>query len=153
MTSRPSARRFRKLPPFDVSSASEAHKIREEVRRAFVLGLSRRVRRYIDYATHLRMRLIVPHIRRAVLIGNSVRAVVGRRVVKAVPAFVNGYKPLIASLGHLGRGEEAAPYIQKLLSLEPDFTIEKFRKSYPFKLPGDCGNYCKGLQLAGIPKH
>src|SRR5262249_61208725 len=37
--------------------------------------------------------------------------VVGRRVVTANPHFINGYKPLIASLGHLGRRDEAAPYI------------------------------------------
>jgi DNA-binding SARP family transcriptional activator len=78
--------------------------------------------------------------------------VVGRRVVKANPAFINGYKPLIASLGHLARREEAAPYVEKLLSLEPDFTIEKFRKAYPFKRQQDRDDYCKGLRLAGIPK-
>jgi DNA-binding SARP family transcriptional activator len=78
--------------------------------------------------------------------------VVGRRVVKAVPEFINAYKPVIASLGHLGRRQEAAPYVQKLLSLEPDFTIAKFRKAYPFKLAEDRDNYCKGLLLAGIPK-
>jgi DNA-binding SARP family transcriptional activator len=78
--------------------------------------------------------------------------VVGRRVMKSVPNFINGYKPLIASLGHLGRREEAAQYVQKLLSLEPNFTIEKFRTEYPFKLPQDCDNYCEGLRLAGIPK-
>jgi DNA-binding SARP family transcriptional activator/Tfp pilus assembly protein PilF len=78
--------------------------------------------------------------------------VVGRRVVKSVPDFINGYKPLIASLGHLGRREEAAPYVERLLSLEPDFTIEKFRKAYPFKRPQDRDDYCKGLRLAGIPK-
>lgn len=77
---------------------------------------------------------------------------VGRRVMKSVPNFINGYKPLIASLGHLGRREEAAPYIEKLLSLEPDFTIEKFRNDYPFKWPQDRDNYCKGLRLAGIPR-
>jgi DNA-binding SARP family transcriptional activator len=77
--------------------------------------------------------------------------VVGRRVVRANPDFINGYKPLIASLGHLGRCDEAAPYIDKLLSLEPNFTIEKFRKDYPFKHPQDRDNYCKGLRLAGIP--
>ena len=53
-------------------------------------------------------------------------------------------------VGHLGRREEAAPYIQKLLSLEPDFTIEKFKRGYPFKRAEDCENYCKGLHLAGI---
>jgi adenylate cyclase len=76
--------------------------------------------------------------------------VVGRRVVKANPEFINGYKPLIASLGHLGRPDEAAPYIEKLLLLEPNFSIEKFRKEYPFKLPHDCDNYCNGLRLAGL---
>ncbi|HML14307.1 MAG TPA: BTAD domain-containing putative transcriptional regulator [Xanthobacteraceae bacterium] len=79
-------------------------------------------------------------------------AVVGRRVVKANPDFVNGYKPLIAALGHLCRRDEAAPYLDKLLSLEPDFTIERFRKVYPFKVAEDCDNYCRGLLLAGIPK-
>jgi DNA-binding SARP family transcriptional activator/TolB-like protein len=78
--------------------------------------------------------------------------VVGRRVVKANPEFINGYKPLIASLGHLRRREEAAPYIEKLVSLEPDFTIDKFKKVYPFKLPQDRDNYCQGLRLAGIRK-
>jgi DNA-binding SARP family transcriptional activator/TolB-like protein/Flp pilus assembly protein TadD len=78
--------------------------------------------------------------------------VVGRRVVKSVPYFNNAYKPLIASLGHLGRREEAAPYVDKLLSLEPDFTVEKFGKTYPFKLAEDRENYCKGLRLAGVPK-
>ena len=77
---------------------------------------------------------------------------VGRRVVTANPGFINGYKPLIASLGHLGRREEAAPYVEKLMSLEPDFTIEKFRKAYPFKQPQDRDTYCKGLRLAGIPQ-
>jgi DNA-binding SARP family transcriptional activator/TPR repeat protein len=78
--------------------------------------------------------------------------VVGRRVVKSVPDFINGYKPLIASLGHLGRRDEAAPYLEKLLSLEADFTVEKFRKAYPFKRSEDRDEYCKGLRLAGVPR-
>jgi DNA-binding SARP family transcriptional activator/TolB-like protein len=78
--------------------------------------------------------------------------VVGRRVVTANPNFINGYKPLIASLGHLRRRDEATPYVEKLLSLEPDFTVEKFRKDYPFKRPEDRDNYCKGLRLAGVPR-
>jgi DNA-binding SARP family transcriptional activator len=85
--------------------------------------------------------------------GDHERAViVGRRVVKTVPEFINGYKPLIASLGHLGRRDEAAPYVKKLLSLEPDFSVEKFGKVYPFKLAEDRENYCNGLRLAGVPK-
>src|SRR5262249_23656144 len=37
---------------------------------------------------------------------------VGRDSVKANPDFSAGYKPLIASLGHLGRADEAKPYIE-----------------------------------------
>ena len=79
-------------------------------------------------------------------------ALVGRRSVKANPEFVNGYKPLIASLGHLGRAAEAKPYVEKLLSLEPNFTIEGFAKVYPFKHASDSARYIAGLRLAGVPE-
>jgi tetratricopeptide (TPR) repeat protein len=79
-------------------------------------------------------------------------AVVGRRVVKTNPEFINGYKPLIASLGHLGRRNDAKPYIERLLSLEPDFTIQKFAEGYPFKLDRDRENYLEGLRRAGVPE-
>jgi DNA-binding SARP family transcriptional activator/TolB-like protein len=78
--------------------------------------------------------------------------VVGRRAVNALPDFVNGYKPLIAALGHLGRRDEATPYVDKLLSLEPNFTIERHRQVYPFKKAGDRRRYLKGLRLAGVPE-
>lgn len=77
---------------------------------------------------------------------------VGRRAVRANPEFSNGYKPLIASLGHLGRRGEAAPYVEKLLSLEPNFTVASFGKVYPFRKPEDRERYMKGLLLAGVPE-
>jgi DNA-binding SARP family transcriptional activator len=78
--------------------------------------------------------------------------IIGRRVVRANPAFVNGYKPLIISFGHLGRSDEAAPYIEKLLSLEPNFTVEKFGRVYPFRKPEDRERFMRGLILAGVPE-
>jgi DNA-binding SARP family transcriptional activator/Tfp pilus assembly protein PilF len=78
--------------------------------------------------------------------------VVGRRSVKTNPEFINGYKPLIASLGHLGRAHDAKPYLEKLLSLEPDFTLQKFHQGYPFKFAHDRDNYIEGLRLAGVPE-
>jgi DNA-binding SARP family transcriptional activator len=78
--------------------------------------------------------------------------VVGRRAAKANPDFVNGYKPLIAALGHLGRAEEAAPYIAKLLRLEPGFTVASFGSVYPFRKPFDRDHYIQGLLLAGVPR-
>ena len=78
--------------------------------------------------------------------------IVARRAVKANPEFVNGYKPLIAALGHLNRPDEAKPYIEKLLSIEPNFTIRRFGEVYPFRKREDRERYQMGLRLAGIPK-
>ena len=79
-------------------------------------------------------------------------AVFGRRVTKTRSEFVNGYKPLIAALGHLGRREEAKAYVDKLLSLEPGFTVERFGEVYPFKHASDREHYMMGLRLAGVPE-
>ena len=76
----------------------------------------------------------------------------GKRGTRACPNFSNGYKPLIAALGHLGRREDAAPYVQKLLQLEPHFTIARFIGSYPLARQEDRENYVRGLELAGVPK-
>lgn len=85
--------------------------------------------------------------------GDYERAVfVGRRAVDVNPNFVAGYKPLIAALGHLGRRDEAQEYVHKLLSLEPNFTVEKFGQVYAFKRPADRERYMAGLRLAGVPE-
>jgi DNA-binding SARP family transcriptional activator len=78
--------------------------------------------------------------------------IVGRRAVKVSPDFVNGYKPLIASLGHLGQRDEAQPYIDRLLKIEPNFTVERFGEVYPFKHESDRQHYMAGLRLAGVPE-
>jgi adenylate cyclase len=83
--------------------------------------------------------------------GDYERAVlVGRRAVEANPDLVNGYKPLIASLGHLRWRDEAQIYVRKLLSLEPNFTVAKFGLTYPNKKTSDRERYMEGLRLAGI---
>lgn len=79
-------------------------------------------------------------------------ATVGRRLVKGHPEFSNGYKPLIAVLGHLGRLEEAQPYITKLLELEPHFTVAQFGRVYPFQRDADRERYMEGLRVAGVPE-
>jgi DNA-binding SARP family transcriptional activator len=77
---------------------------------------------------------------------------VGRRNVAANPELSNAYKPLIAALGHLRRPDEAEPYVEKLLALEPGFTAQSFGQAYPFRKPEDRERYLEGLVLAGIPK-
>jgi TolB-like protein/cytochrome c-type biogenesis protein CcmH/NrfG len=77
---------------------------------------------------------------------------VGRATVKGNPDCQVIYRPLIAALGHLGRTDEAKPYVAKLLSLQPHFTVEHFGKMYPFKLDADRQRYMQGLKLAGVPE-
>ena len=79
-------------------------------------------------------------------------ATIGRRVVNSNPEFSNGYKPLIAALGHLGRREEAQAYVEKLRRMEPHFTVEHFGKVYPFRRDSDRQRYMQGLRLAGVPE-
>jgi DNA-binding SARP family transcriptional activator/TolB-like protein/Flp pilus assembly protein TadD len=75
---------------------------------------------------------------------------VGRRVVRANPEYSNAYKPLIAALGHLDRHEEAKPHIEKLLSLEPNFTVQRHGQVYPFRQASDREHYLEGLRRAGV---
>jgi TolB-like protein len=77
---------------------------------------------------------------------------VGRATLKGNPLCQIIYKPLIGALGHLGRTDEAKPYIAKLLSFEPNFTVEHFGKTYPIKRDDDRQRYMEGLRLAGIPE-
>jgi DNA-binding SARP family transcriptional activator len=75
----------------------------------------------------------------------------GRRFVRENPDFSNGYKPLLAALGHLGKTQEAQPYLQKLLALEPHFTVAQFLRTYPLARQEDRERYQRGLELAGVP--
>jgi len=84
--------------------------------------------------------------------GDYERAVlVGRDIIDRNPYSLVAYKHLIAALGLLRRAEEASPYVAKLLSLEPSFTVEHFAKTYPFKRASDRRRYMRGLLLAGVP--
>jgi hypothetical protein len=59
---------------------------------------------------------------------------------------------LIASLGHLGRREEAQVFVNGLLCREPDFTVESFLQMYPIKKKLERERYIAGLRLAGVPE-
>jgi DNA-binding SARP family transcriptional activator/TolB-like protein len=85
--------------------------------------------------------------------GEYDRAVrVGQRAIETNPGFTNGYKHVIAALGHLGRLEEAQRYLDRLLSHEPGFTMGQFAKNYPFKHARDLDRYLEGMRLAGAPE-
>ncbi len=77
-------------------------------------------------------------------------AVVGRAVTQLNPSFSGGYKPYIATLGYLGREQEAATALKRLLTIEPDFSIERFLERTPIESDENRAHYAEGLRLAGV---
>jgi tetratricopeptide (TPR) repeat protein len=75
---------------------------------------------------------------------------VGRSVTQLNPPFSAAYKPYLAALGHLGRHEEAAAVLQRLLAIEPEFTIGRFLLATPLEVASFRDHYAAGLRLAGV---
>ena len=76
----------------------------------------------------------------------------GKRILRENPNFNATYRPLIASLGHLGRIDEARMYLRRLQNLEPGFSIDWFRENYPPLQDDDCRRYIEGFRKAGVPE-
>jgi DNA-binding SARP family transcriptional activator/TolB-like protein len=77
-------------------------------------------------------------------------AAAGRAFTQLNPSFSGGYKPYLAALGYLGRTDEAATVLRRLLTIEPDFTIERFQSRLPMQPGADRDHYSEGLRLAGV---
>jgi DNA-binding SARP family transcriptional activator/TolB-like protein len=75
----------------------------------------------------------------------------GRRVTELNPLFLAGYKPYLATLGHLGETRRAETVLARLLTLEPGFSTDSFLASYPLTQPRDQDHYAEGLRRAGAP--
>jgi DNA-binding SARP family transcriptional activator/TolB-like protein len=77
-------------------------------------------------------------------------ATLGRTVSQLNPAFSAGLKPYLAALGHLGRESEIAMVRRRLLTLEPDFTVERYMSTTPLEQEADREHFAAGLRLAGV---
>ena len=77
----------------------------------------------------------------------------GRAVTEMNPALSAAYKPYLAALGHLGRAREGSLALQRLLAIEPDFTIERFLATTPLERQSDQELYAEGLRRAGVPEN
>jgi tetratricopeptide (TPR) repeat protein len=76
--------------------------------------------------------------------------VIGREVSEMNPAFSAACKPYLAALGHLGATEEAEMVRNRLLAIEPNFTIAAFIEASPFHRIEDRDLVAAGLRLSGI---
>jgi DNA-binding SARP family transcriptional activator/TolB-like protein len=74
----------------------------------------------------------------------------GHTLMQLNPAFSAGYKPHLAALGHLGRHQEAASVLRRLLAIEPNFTKERFLQTTLMSCKEDREHFVEGLTLAGV---
>jgi DNA-binding SARP family transcriptional activator/TolB-like protein len=77
-------------------------------------------------------------------------AEIGREVSQMNPAFEGACKPYLSALGHLGQTQEAEAVLERLMSIEPEFSIESFIATSPFERVEDREHYALGLRLAGV---
>ena len=75
-----------------------------------------------------------------------------RRTIRESPSFHAPYRPLIASLGQLGKIDEARDCVAALRRFEPGFSIDWFRANYPPLQQDDSRRYVDGLRKAGVPE-
>jgi adenylate cyclase len=71
------------------------------------------------------------------------------RAISEQDTWTASYRPLIASLAHLDRIDEAHRAIEQLLAYEPDYHVGKVRRLYR-PSPGAI-RYLEGLIKAGLP--
>ncbi|MGR3758956.1 adenylate/guanylate cyclase domain-containing protein [Roseobacteraceae bacterium NS-SX3] len=67
------------------------------------------------------------------------------------PAFVTPHRHLAACYARQGKAVQATAERQRVLELEPDFSIGKLARTLAYRDPAHRQNYCDGLRLAGLP--
>lgn len=92
--------------------------------------------------------MMLPHL----LTGAHARAVeIGRQVTELQPGLSAAYKPYLAALGHLGVPQEASEARERLLALEPGFTIRAYLDGSPLMRAQDRDHFAEGLRRVGLP--
>lgn len=93
------------------------------------------------------MALMMPHF----LTGNYEEvATIGRRAIELNPGCSSTYKGYLATLGLLGRDEEAHLVRARLLALEPGFSVQSALDRSPIMRREDLALYAEGLRRGGL---
>jgi len=93
--------------------------------------------------------LIMPHL----LLGEyDSAAEIGRRAIELNPWFSSAYKGYLAALGYLERGRETEAVRERLVMLEPSFSVEEAVARSPMTRAEDRARYAEGLRRAGLPE-
>ena len=95
------------------------------------------------------MALMIPHLARG---DYAVVVELGRRATALNAVFSSTQKGYLSALGHLGRTEEQAVVRERLLRLEPSFSVREAVLRSPLLRDEDRLRYAEGLRLAGLPE-
>lgn len=76
----------------------------------------------------------------------------GRQLTEVHPGLSAAWKPYVAALALAGRRAEAEAAAERLIAIEPGFTVERFLATAPFVRQEDRERYARGLREAGIPE-
>jgi DNA-binding SARP family transcriptional activator len=94
------------------------------------------------------MALVIVHLMR----GDFAAAIeAGRHAVDLNPLFSSTYKSYLSALGWMGLTREAGEVRDRLLALEPGFSLAQAVERSPFLRPEDVERYAEGLRRAGLP--
>jgi adenylate cyclase len=77
---------------------------------------------------------------------------VARRAVQHNPNYLSGWRILAASAARLGQEIVARQAAERLMVLNPAFTVGGFVRRYPYSAPEMWQSYFDGLRQAGVPE-
>ncbi len=75
----------------------------------------------------------------------------GRRSTELNPFYSASLKTYLSALGHAGHMSQVADIRQRLLAIEPDFTLNTALRRNPHEDSETVDHYVAGLMLAGVP--
>ena len=76
----------------------------------------------------------------------------GRAQSEMNPRFACACYPYLAALGHLHEEREASIVRRRLLTLQPEFTVQQFLATTPFQRAPDREVFASGLRRASVPE-
>jgi len=75
-----------------------------------------------------------------------------KRAIQANPHYVESHVSLTCTYTLMGRGNDAEAAAAEVLRIDPDFTIQDYAQSLPYKEKSDLNCVIEALRKAGLPE-